>query len=199
MNYGKLTAGTTKTAIDTAKPSEKGEIITYLSRMGDVLDDVPKRREVIVHRASRIHTVIDCNEANVQLRESDFRIHSNFQIVTTEPRHILNNDRADIPGLNIRKHFLKPRTVEICARVAVILIDFEIQNSVVACIFAENFNLVRNTVAVALVLIVTRKADIEGRPLFIQHFQKLGHHLHPAFRNELNTGVTEPASCSRTL
>ena len=37
MNYGKLTAGTTKTAIDTAKPSEKGEIITYLSRMGDVL------------------------------------------------------------------------------------------------------------------------------------------------------------------
>ena len=39
MNYGKLTAGTTKTAIDTAKPSEKGEIITYLSRMGDVLVD----------------------------------------------------------------------------------------------------------------------------------------------------------------
>ena len=38
MNYGKLTAGTTKTAIDTAKPSEKGEIITYLSRMGDVLE-----------------------------------------------------------------------------------------------------------------------------------------------------------------
>ena len=40
MNYGKLTAGTTKTAIDTAKPSEKGEIITYLSRMGDVLEQV---------------------------------------------------------------------------------------------------------------------------------------------------------------
>ena len=38
MNYGKLTAGTTKTAIDTAKPSEKGEIITYLARMGDVLE-----------------------------------------------------------------------------------------------------------------------------------------------------------------
>lgn len=40
MNYGKLTAGTTKTAIDSAKPSEKGEIITYLSRMGDVLEQV---------------------------------------------------------------------------------------------------------------------------------------------------------------
>ena len=42
MNYGKLTAGTTKTAIDTAKPSEKGEIITYLSRMGDVLHYILK-------------------------------------------------------------------------------------------------------------------------------------------------------------
>ena len=44
MNYGKLTEGTTKTAIDTAKPSEKGEIITYLSRMGDVLEQVADRR-----------------------------------------------------------------------------------------------------------------------------------------------------------
>lgn len=44
MNYEKLTAGTTKTAIDTAKPSEKGEIITYLSRMGDVLEQIFERR-----------------------------------------------------------------------------------------------------------------------------------------------------------
>ena len=44
MNYGKLTAGTTKTAIDTAKLSEKGEIITYLSRMGDVLENTVKRK-----------------------------------------------------------------------------------------------------------------------------------------------------------
>ena len=48
MNYGKLTAGTTKTAIDTAKPSEKGEIITYLSQMGDVLHDIAERGKLIV-------------------------------------------------------------------------------------------------------------------------------------------------------
>lgn len=48
MNYGKLTAGTTKTAIDTAKPSEKGEIITYLSRMGDVLDQPLKADDEII-------------------------------------------------------------------------------------------------------------------------------------------------------
>ena len=47
MNYGKLTAGTTKTPIDTAKPSEKGEIITYLSRMGDVLEQVADRGKLV--------------------------------------------------------------------------------------------------------------------------------------------------------
>ena len=48
MNYGKLTAGTTKTAIDTAKPSEKGKIIPSLSRMGDVLDQPLKGDDEII-------------------------------------------------------------------------------------------------------------------------------------------------------
>lgn len=52
MNYGKLTAGTTKTAIDTAKPSEKGEIITYLSRMGDVLHNIQNGANSLLSRLS---------------------------------------------------------------------------------------------------------------------------------------------------
>lgn len=54
MNYGKLTAGTTKTAIDTAKPSEMGEIITYLSRMGDVLKQ-------LCHKLLRKATPLNAN------------------------------------------------------------------------------------------------------------------------------------------
>ena len=83
MNYGKLTAGTTKTAIDTAKPSEKGEIITYLSRMGDVLDDVPKRSELIITLGA-VHTIVDSNKVNVMLREHDFGIHAHLQIITAQ-------------------------------------------------------------------------------------------------------------------
>lgn len=56
MNYGKLTAGTTKTAIDTAKLSEKGEIITYLSRMGDVLHNIAERGKLVVSLVT-VHTV----------------------------------------------------------------------------------------------------------------------------------------------
>ena len=60
MNYEKLTAGTTKTAIDTAKPSEKGEIITYLSRMGDVLHDIAEGRKIIV-AFQTVHAIVDGN------------------------------------------------------------------------------------------------------------------------------------------
>ena len=77
MNYGKLTAGTTKTAIDTAKPSEKGEIITYLSRMGDVLKDVPQRGKVIFPLCA-VNAVIDSNKTDVFLWENHFGIHSHL-------------------------------------------------------------------------------------------------------------------------
>ena len=69
MNYGKLTAGTTKTAIDTAKPSEKGEIITYLSRMGDVLHNVQERSKVVVGSLVAVDAVVDCEEVDFFLRE----------------------------------------------------------------------------------------------------------------------------------
>lgn len=69
MNYGKLTAGTTKTAIDTAKPSEKGEIITYLSRMGDVLHNVQEWSKVVVGSLVAVDAVVDCEEVDFFLRE----------------------------------------------------------------------------------------------------------------------------------
>ena len=83
MNYGKLTAGTTKTAIDTAKPSEKGEIITYLSRMGDVLDDIAEGHKLVV-TLSAVHTIIHRNKVNIMFGKHDFRIHADLQIITSE-------------------------------------------------------------------------------------------------------------------
>lgn len=83
MNYGKLTAGTTKTAIDTAKPSEKGEIITYLSRMGDVLDDIPKRSEIVI-LALAVHAVVDRDEAHAHFGKAYLRIHSDLKVIAAK-------------------------------------------------------------------------------------------------------------------
>ena len=82
MNYGKLTAGTTKTAIDTAKPSEKGEIITYLSRMGDVLHNIQKRSKIIIRSVVTVNAVVDCKETDIFLRKQNFRIKPDLQIIS---------------------------------------------------------------------------------------------------------------------
>ena len=87
MNYEKLTAGTTKTAIDTAKPSEKGEIITYLSRMGDVLDDIAEGSKLIVALGA-VHPIVYGNKVNIMLREHDLGIHTHLQIITAKTGHI---------------------------------------------------------------------------------------------------------------
>ena len=82
MNYGKLTAGTTKTAIDTAKPSEKGEIITYLSRMGDVLHNIQKRGKVIIRSIITVNAVVYRKKTDIFLRKQNFRIKADLQIVS---------------------------------------------------------------------------------------------------------------------
>lgn len=84
MNYGKLTAGTTKTAIDTAKPSEKGEIITYLSRMGDVLHNVQKRRKLAAFPFVAVYTVGNGDKAHAVFSEHHFGIKSHLQVIPTD-------------------------------------------------------------------------------------------------------------------
>ena len=61
-----------------SKPSEKGEIITYLSRMGDVLHNVAERGKIIVPSGT-VHAVIDGDKANATLTQ-DFHNLTDFQI-----------------------------------------------------------------------------------------------------------------------
>ena len=98
MNYGKLTAGTTKTAIDTAKPSEKGEIITYLSRMGDVLHQVLERKDKLVVCRSglcAVIVVVDCNKANTEAGEYLLDVVTSLNILTTKTRKVFHHDAVN--------------------------------------------------------------------------------------------------------
>ena len=113
MNYGKLTAGTTKTAIDTAKPSEKGEIITYLSRMGDVLHNIFERGEIIVPSGT-IHAVIDGDKTHATLTQN-FHSLTDFQILTPQTAHVLDTEVFHIPGFNFFHHSQKSGTVKTSA------------------------------------------------------------------------------------
>ena len=101
MNYGKLTAGTTKTAIDTAKPSEKGEIITYLSRMGDVLKQIFERHEVIALATVGVHIVIDGNVADSEHGEAFLDVQASVKLISAEAAEIFGHYDPDLAVFHV--------------------------------------------------------------------------------------------------
>ena len=126
-----------------SKPSEKGEIITYLSRMGDVLDDVPKRSEIIVLPLT-VYAIIDGDKTNIFVGKHDLGVHSDFQIVSSKPGHILDDHAINIPCINIGQHFLEARTIEVCAAVTIIYIELVVGNASVLCVLLQNLLLRRD-------------------------------------------------------
>lgn len=155
MNYGKLTAGTTKTAIDTAKPSEKGEIITYLSRMGDVLHDVQERREVIVLRGSTVHIVVDGYEPNALFREKDFCVVANLQVVSTKTTEILYHKGLHSSGFDFFQQGGKTGTIKVRAGIAVIIEVPDISQPMLSGIFFKIFLLVLDGVRFSSLFIIS--------------------------------------------
>ena len=104
MNYGKLTAGTTKTAIDTAKPSEKGEIITYLSRMGDVLEQVADRSKLIF-ALCRVDVIRNGHQTNIMVREKFLCQTSDLNVVAPQAREVFDKDSGGFSLFQLADHF----------------------------------------------------------------------------------------------
>ena len=105
MNYGKLTAGTTKTAIDTAKPSEKGEIITYLSRMGDVLHNVLERSKIVLALVA-VYAVGNGHQPYIVKREKFLGQLADLNIVAPQPGQVFLCQVGTKKILRIYKPFI---------------------------------------------------------------------------------------------
>ena len=98
-----------------------------------------------------VNAVIDGNKVYAKLREKNIRIHTHLQIITPETAHILYNDALDLACLNIGKHTLEARTVEVCAGITVVLVI--VPDSGLPVVFAvafQNLLLIGNTVALAV-------------------------------------------------
>ena len=155
MNYGKLTAGTTKTAIDTAKPSEKGEIITYLSRMGDVLHDVEEGGKLVAVLVVAVHAIGDGDKVNAVLPEEHLRVKAGLQVITTRPTHVLDNDMGHLSGLDVRHQPLPCRPFKIAAAPSVIGVMAAVGVASLLGVAFEVFFLIHDGVAVTGIVIVT--------------------------------------------
>ena len=121
MNYGKLTAGTTKTAIDTAKPSEKGEIITYLSRMGDVLHEIPEGCEVVGGLVQTVHAIVDGDEAHTVAGEDEFGVLSHLKVLAAQPGHVLHDKGFHLTVFHQLHDLLPTGAVEVGPGVAIVI------------------------------------------------------------------------------
>ena len=126
-----------------SKPSEKGEIITYLSQMGDVLEHIADRGK-LTFAACAVHAVIDGNEMNAKLRENNIGIHSHLEIIAPEAAHVLYDDALDPSCLDVGKHTLEARTVEVCAGITVVLVIMSVSgNPMILAVAFQNLLLVR--------------------------------------------------------
>ena len=105
----------------------------------------------LIFSACAVHAVIDGDKVYAKLREKNIRVHTHLQIVAPESAHVLYNDALDLTSLNIGKHTLEARTVEVRSRIAVILVI--VSDSGIPVVFAvafQNLLLIGNTVALTV-------------------------------------------------
>ena len=85
-----------------------------------------------------------------------------MQVFTPETGHILNDDRADISHFDIIEQFLKARSVEIRAGVAVIHIELGVAHVGFFGVRLEHFLLVGNGVTLPVCIVVSTKTAIQS-------------------------------------
>ena len=84
-----------------SKPSEKGEIITYLSRMGDVLEQILERHEVVVLAAVGVHIVIDSDVADAEHGEAFLDVQARVELISTEATEIFGHNDPNLSVFHI--------------------------------------------------------------------------------------------------
>ena len=75
------------------------------------IDDIAEGRKLVVALGT-VYTIIHRNKVNIMFGKHDLRIHADLQIITSETRHILNDNTLDKTCLNICNHLLKAWAVE---------------------------------------------------------------------------------------
>ena len=117
-----------------------GRSTDFLACVLDIefVDDVQKRSEIVVLLIIAVNAVVDCNEADIAVRKFDFRIHSDFKIISAYTGHILDDNSIDFPCIDKRNQLLPSRSVEIRSRIAVIGEVTKIFETVFVCVLFEH-------------------------------------------------------------
>ena len=127
-----------------SKPSEKGEIITYLSRMGDVLEQIFERHEVIALAAVSVYIVIDSDVAYAEHGKAFLNVETGMKLVTSQSGKVLGDDDSNLTVLHVGNHLLKCGPLEISTGKTVIHIEAGIGKVMVFCKLLQDIFLRRD-------------------------------------------------------
>ena len=83
--------------------------------MGDVLEQIFERHEIIALCVFRIHIVVDRNVPDAEHGETFFDIETGVKLVSAKAAEILGHDDPNLPVFHVRDHLLKCRSLEVTA------------------------------------------------------------------------------------
>ena len=144
-----------------SKPSEKGEIISSLSQMGDVLHDVFERGEVILALVT-IYAIRNSHQPHIMEREKLFGQLADLDVIAAQPGQVFDEHRRDIPGFDCLDHFLKTRTLHGGACDAIVHEKDRVRISLVLGGLLQYLFLIADAVGLVVHVIVTAQAAIKS-------------------------------------
>ena len=81
--------------------------------MGDVLEQIFERHEIIALCVFRVHIVVDRNVPDAEHRKAFLNIETGVKLVSAKAAEILGHDDPNLPVFHVRDHLLKCRSLEV--------------------------------------------------------------------------------------
>ena len=120
--------------------------------------DIKERHKFSRTAVCAVHTVADGNETDALLAKQNLGIKSSLEIVASDPAHVLGNDTADLPSLNVGNQPLPIRALKIAPGPSVVRVVDTIRKAALGRIALQQHFLIHNTVTVPCGLIVAAKS-----------------------------------------
>ena len=144
--------------------------------------DVQKRGELGALLVVAVHSAVNGDKANAQLRESHFCIHSHFKVITAKPGKVFHHNAIYPLGFYIVYHTLKIRTVEVRAAIAIVYVFIDHKQAVLLSVAAQHHALSGNRIAFPGSFIVSGQTKIQSGVIY-----GLFHNNYPPSRNSPRT------------
>jgi len=125
-------------------------------------------RSKIVFPVLRVHVVIDGDQPHVFFRKYDFGVESDFQVIATEPAHVLDDNGGNLSGFHILHHSGKRGPLEICPGEPVVIDELIRGKAVFFGVPGENFPLINDAVGIALQFVLMAQSSIQVIDFFVR-------------------------------